>query len=124
MLRKVVHIVLSLTLLVSTTGFTITKHYCGDKVESVGVDSIPESCCEMGGCCHNESTHYQVEDDFSITVIDNHIQVPTTDILFSTVFVCLQQEIFAPGFTIFSAAESPPPLKTQVTLSLIQAYLC
>jgi hypothetical protein len=124
MLRKITHIILSFTLLVSTTGLTITKHYCGDKVESIAVDSTPESCCEMGGCCHNESAHYQVEDDFSVPVIDNQIQVPTTDILFSTVFVFLQQEAFTPDFVIFSAAESPPPLKTETFLSLHQSYLC
>jgi len=124
MLKKIAHIILSFTFLVSTTGFTITKHYCGDKVESIAVDSLPESCCEMEGCCHNEATLYQVEDDFSVPVIDSQIQASSIDILFSAVFVLIQPIKIAPDFTIFQVAESPPPLKTETFLSLRQSYLC
>ncbi|HEY9113843.1 MAG TPA: hypothetical protein VIN10_04040 [Bacteroidales bacterium] len=124
MLKKIAHIILSFTLLVSTTGFTITRHYCGDIVESIAVDSLPESCCEMSDCCHNESTFYQVEDDFSIPLIDNQIQATSLELLFSAVFVVIPQIEVASEFTLFSAAESPPPLKTVTVLSLLQSYLC
>lgn len=124
MYSKITHIILSFILLVSTTGFTITKHYCGNTLESIAIDSIPESCCEMGDCCHNETTHYQIEDDFSVTVIDNQIQISNIDLLFSAVFVVIQQEVVTSDFTIFRVAESPPPLKTETILSLIQSYLC
>jgi len=124
MLEKISHIILSFTLLVSTTGFTITRHYCGDKVESIAVDSVPESCCEMGDCCHNELTLYQVEDDFSIPVIDNQIHATSFELLFSAVFVVIPQIEVASEFMLFSVAESPPPLKTVTVLSLLQSYLC
>jgi hypothetical protein len=68
--------------------------------------------------------YFQVEDDFSVPVINNQIQVPSIDILFTLVFVFYQQEAFTPEFAIFSVAESPPPLKTVTFLSLNQSYLC
>jgi len=124
MLNKIAHIILSFTLLVSTTGFTISKHYCGDKVESIAVNSTTESCCEMPGCCHDETTFYKVNDDFSVSAIDNQIQISATDLLFSAVFIVIPQEEITAELSIPSAAESPPPLKTQITLSLFQTYLC
>ncbi len=69
MLRKFSHIILSFTLLVSTMGLVISKHYCGGDLVSVSVNHHSESCCGMGGCCKNETHIYQVKEDFSASGI-------------------------------------------------------
>ena len=73
MLRKITHIVLALFLLVSTTGITISMHYCGGEYVSTSINKEAKSCCDStGGCCENKTMHFEVEDDYVSPVqIDN-----------------------------------------------------
>ena len=65
MLRKISHIVLALFLLVSTTGITISMHYCGGKYVSTSINEEAKSCCDgTGGCCENKTLHFEVKDDY------------------------------------------------------------
>ncbi len=66
-MKRLIHILVAGLLLFTTTGFTITKHYCGDNLVEVVVNVVPESCCDMnnGGCCKNESEFFQLSDDFA-----------------------------------------------------------
>ena len=124
MFKKTAHIILALLVFISTTGMTVSKHYCGDKLESIAIDSTTDSCCEMPDCCHDETSFYKVNDDFSVPALDNQIQVSSIDLLFTTTFLAIAFEIIAPDYVIFSLAESPPPLETDSVLALIQSYLC
>jgi hypothetical protein len=65
MFRKLIHLVLTFTLILATSGITVTRHYCGDKLESISVNSIHKSCCGAN-CpfCHNITHSYKVKDNF------------------------------------------------------------
>lgn len=66
--QKITNIILSVLLLVSTTGLTIDKHYYGESLISIAVMHKAESCCEGPcNCCHNESIQIKVKDDFLIS---------------------------------------------------------
>jgi hypothetical protein len=60
-------ILLSLTYLVSTTGVTIAKHYCGGELESVSLTGAGHCCCEDGvdlqgiTCCGDEVVQLKVD---------------------------------------------------------------
>jgi hypothetical protein len=60
-------ILLSLTYLVSTTGVTIAKHYCGGELESVSLTGVGHCCCEDGvdvqgiTCCGDEVVQLKVD---------------------------------------------------------------
>ncbi|MEA1886095.1 MAG: hypothetical protein U9N72_02660 [Bacteroidota bacterium] len=54
MARKVVHIGIILMLLLTTTGISISRHYCGDNLRSTAIMHIPDACCNSGSCCHTE----------------------------------------------------------------------
>ena len=124
MFRKITHIALVLTLLIATIGFSASKHYCGDRLVSVSINSEANSCCDSGDCCHNETDYFQLNEDYVFTVIINDIQIHDIDLLFPVVFTILQAEPEAETLSGIVYSESPPPPKIQTVLSLFQAYLC
>ena len=114
MLRKFSHIILSSLLLVSTIGMVVSKHYCGDSFVSTTIYHQAESCCGDSDCCHNETSFYQVKDNFSAPVVAAPPVLAEMDIL--------GHDLFAEILT-FEISDSPPPPKIQTVLSLKQQYL-
>ena len=60
-MRQIISIVLLFSIGVSSSGFTLVKHFCGDSLEQVQLHDEVKSCCsdsdqeEMpDDCCHNE----------------------------------------------------------------------
>lgn len=69
--RKLIHIMLALTLLISTAGFALSKHYCGEVLASVSVGAESKPCCDPdtmpADCdCHSDTERAAVEDDFQL----------------------------------------------------------
>lgn len=124
MLKKITHIALGFLILVSTTGYTINRHYCGNTLETISINSKPEPCCDIDGCCHDEAEHFQVKDDFCPTINMPSVVAPEIDVLYNTTFVTYLYKIFNAEFTSFTVTEYPPPLKRNTLLSFFQAYLC
>ena len=92
MLKRISHISLSLLLLISTIGFAVSKHYCGDSLVDVALNKNADSCCDDGACCHNETLIYQLDEDFSAP------QIACAPDL---------QEIAVLGFTLFITNQIP-----------------
>lgn len=69
MLKAITNIILSLLILVSSTGIAINKHYCKNEVKSVAVYLTAESCCKAPcKCCHNETvTIKKTVEDYSFS---------------------------------------------------------
>ena len=124
MIRRILHIIIALVLLITTMGLTVSKHYCKDNLVKVSINAEAESCCDMeNGCCRNETKHYQLEEDFVSTMLVYDLPDSGIDVLFPIVFSLIQIE---PGKEIPSAiiySDLPPPPKIQTTLSLLQTYL-
>ena len=64
MLRPVTNIIMTCLLLISTTGFAVSKHYCGENLISVELKTEADACCDDGTCCHTERQLLQVDNDF------------------------------------------------------------
>lgn len=65
MLKKVSHIIVSVLLLIATTGFTTYKHYCGEELMTENVLTDQEECCDEALiCCHEEVESFQIDFDF------------------------------------------------------------
>ena len=124
MIRKISHIIFSLILLVSTMGLVISKHYCSGEMISVSVFHEEEPCCDMNGCCSNETHNYQVKDNFSTPVISTIPVLAELDILGHDLLALesLLTEPVQENTNIFTDF-SPPPKTTQTVLSLKQVYL-
>lgn len=124
MIRKIIHIAVALLLLITTMGFTVSGHYCGDSLVKLTVNAEAESCCDMeNGCCHTETEHFQLENDFvsSMVVYDLHGSNP--EMVYPLALSSLPTD---PGKTISlknNYSEHPPPPELQTLLSLLQSYL-
>lgn len=125
MLRKISHIILAFFLLVSTTGVTLSMHYCGGELVSTSINKEAKTCCDgTGGCCENKTVHFEVEDDYVSPVQVTNIQTVELDFLFSILFVLnfdlsIDEEIEQVAFY-----DSSPPPTIQTRLALLQTYLC
>ena len=48
MIRSTIHIILSLLVTVSVTGFTVNVHYCQEQLYDVAMFAPAHSCCDTG----------------------------------------------------------------------------
>jgi len=66
-MKKITHILVAGLLFFSTTGISMTKHFCGGMLKEVTIVATPSHCCgdtEMPeNCCQNESKNYVVDDE-------------------------------------------------------------
>jgi hypothetical protein len=125
MLRKTTQIILTLFLMVATTGITCSMHYCGGELVYISINNDTKSCCDSsGGCCENKTLQFVVEDDYVIPVQIENSRIVELNLLFSVLFVS-NFNLFPEGDEAFKAYDdhSPPPT-TQTRLSLLQTYLC
>lgn len=125
MFRTLSHIIIAILVLSTTTGFSISKHYCSNNLVSITINHEAESCCDMDdGCCRNETTSYQLDDDFvNTTFIDNNT-INQIDVLFPMLFIIVDDIASNYIESIYRISESPPPLKIQTVLSSLQTFLC
>ena len=128
MIRKTINIILSGLLIITTTGFSISKHYCHGNLISVAINKDAESCCgmdmEMPDHCQNEEEHIQLDEDFIYKEKqDNYVMFLP---LFSDLITLFPQFTQTPeietGLRIHSS-DIPHPPEIHTFLSLIQAYL-
>ena len=80
MIKKILHITFAFLVLICSTGFTLKKHYCQHKLESIsflptngcckseahGSCKLTTSNCE-NGCCSNELEFVHLDQDLTIT---------------------------------------------------------
>ena len=121
MFKKASHIVLSLLLLSSTMGLTISAHYCGENLKSISVVNDADSCCDIpDGCCHDESGTFRINDDFASSTFNFESRLIVSLTLDYTIPII--EELSAKYFPISTFIEPPPhPLKQ--VLSTIQVYI-
>ena len=97
--KKITSILLSAIILLTTTGFNVTKFYCGSTLKSVHVLTEPDYCCSdpnaEKGSCSTETEylkadyisttpviHQNINPDFVLALIHFSVQnilVPSTD---------------------------------------------
>ncbi len=117
------HTVLSLLLLIATTGMAVSKHYCGESLISVDFFEEAEPCCESGNCCHNETTFYQVDENFSAPVLSQLPYVTAIDLLVNMPGQLPEWNLQDVHVDFIIEKDLPPPPKIQTVLSLKQAWL-
>lgn len=99
--KQVISIVLSLLLLLSSSGLTYAQHFCGDyemmsKITlgeahlSCGMEMMSATCEDthdaMHNCCDNEYTAIDVDDNFATSSFDFQLN-PVFVIAFVSIFV-------------------------------------
>jgi len=123
MLRSLLNIIIAANLFVTTTGFTISKHYCGDDLSSIAIDQKASSCCDSS-ChkCHTEEHFVKLDQDLTTPVHFEKIQIAQTDLLVPAFFIFNQEpvnDLFASTFI----SESPPGRTGPDILTQFQSFL-
>jgi len=109
-------------MLLSSTGLTYAKHYCGDielfaeltlgeKHLSCGMNMTLDDCddtMELPGCCDNEYLQVDTDDTFAKTSFDLMPDVLWTAVL-SSVFVLEVEEGIQKDPNSFASYHPPPP---------------
>ncbi len=109
-------------MVVSTMGFTITKHYCGGDLIDLSIAGEVENCCDMEeGCCHNEQQTYQLEEDYTAPMVLNQVDYFAFVIFEIPVFLVEMQET-SNTFISYNFGESPPSRTVLHFLADIQVY--
>lgn len=118
MLHKLSNVILSLVLLLSTTGLTIDKHYCGDSMVSYSLFGKAQSCTGMDeSCCHHETNTYKLTVDYTAPVFNmsfeqNYHMMPPP----ATVYALTLLD----GFCIQDQYGSDPPPFSHTSLTSLQ----
>ncbi len=109
-MKKVVSIFLSILFLASAIGINIHSHYCGGKLESVGVIK-KKSCCDdeksmPENCCKNETNYVKVNSDYS-PAFEFHLAKTT----FSSAIIYFEftPKISFKNYSVLKNNHSPPP---------------
>lgn len=123
MLEKVIHIVVALLLILTTAGFTVSKHYCNDNLVSVSIYGDAARCNHQNhdSCCHNSINHFQVEDEFKIKQSSNLSDLTARkSLLFSATNLFATQENSLQNFQF---AVLKIPLSDQPGMAKLQRFL-
>ena len=125
MLRKIINIITIFVLLFTTTGITISKHFCGDMLVSFAVDGMAKSCCKAGcKCCHTENVSILLKSDFVAMHMSLKCDVPDYDYPFTGLPVYILSIIHDELFLKPEFTGSPPFQKTKSSRSFLQTLLC
>jgi len=100
----------------------VSKHFCGDSLISTVLFGEAEPCCDSGSCCHNESSFYQVDEDFSAPQTINTPDLQEIEVLGFTILV-FNQTPADKHFKTFQNNNSTPPSTVTEFLSLTQVFL-
>ena len=124
MMKKLIQILIVGLLFVSSTGFAVSLHFCGDHLVSVFVNSADEPCCgEDSQCCHNETDYLQMETDGLFTApvdIDSKLTISPFPIAVFSANIDHQHSF---QFSHHQQIAFSPPLSSQNSLVALQAFL-
>ena len=124
MFNKIINTGLILVLAFASMGFSVSQHYCGDRLVSVSVNETPESCCgPKGQCCQNKVIYLQLEDDFVVEFTNHNPQLFEQDFVFIST-VCIVIDDFSQNLNQqYLFADSSPPIDLSTYLASLQTYL-
>ena len=125
MLKKAAHIILAFYLLTIIVGFSVTRHYCGDRLVSTQIDVVDDcDCgCDMTcGMCEIETDYVHLGANF---VVEHNLKLnPVFDFAVLPAIIVDASELLSQENTKIFISESPHTLRVSRRLALIQSFRC
>ena len=124
-MRQIVSVLLLFSLLISSAGFTLSKHFCGEELAHVTLNET-KTCCDSeedmpSDCCHDEVDQLLL-DDFQL----DHQSLQLQPCTFFTLGVVTQYLSFSPKSNVlpspWTTFHSPPLPNIDVYLR-VQSFL-
>jgi hypothetical protein len=124
MLKVFLNITVAINLLISMTGFTLSKHYCGDELVSFSIDKEAKSCCGTA-CekCRNESKYFKLDERTTSPVISQQIQTPVINLSFPVLSLLNSSNTQSNFCSFIYPTESPPGKDVNHSSSYLQTFL-
>jgi len=129
MIRKVSHIAFATLLVILTTGFSVSKHYCRGTLVKVSLFAEQSAgcrnnkkACSRKNCCHNEHQFFQLHETYTTPAIRDTVQFfPVTLAIIDLNLLMPESDQFI-SLNYFSKAESPPPPDIMTILTSLQIF--
>lgn len=124
-MRKLVNILLVFLLLFSTAGVAISKHYCGELLQSISVNGPAKSCCESQemteGCC-SEEVSFDKADELQLSQLNLNLSF-SPYILYYTASSLFNFSLEQTDQNYFISYFDSPPTAEQEIFVLVQSFL-
>jgi hypothetical protein len=123
MLKKILHISISILLVAATTGVTINKHYSGGKLYSFSITGKAQSCCETDcNCCENSTDTFRLTADYLISTNPHPCDEPFTELC--DIFYIAEQNLYHTSqYQSFLKVHEKFPLSDPDTRAQLQSFL-
>ncbi len=113
--------ILSIALLIATTGMSICTHYCGESLKSVKAALDTSACCDKKTeCCHDELSTFRLDCEFESSEHKTDFTQVAKFIPRPSIYT---EEELPVNVTSISFFEGPLPPNTQKLLSNLQVYI-
>lgn len=125
-MRRTFNILLSLSLVIATTGLSISKHYCGSLLIGTNIGTEVKNCnMDMGidmGCCDEKTETLVVDDDFQLTKHTVNI-VPEYDLLVSYLVISWLSTSDNSSIPHLISFDTGPPVPAEPLYLQVQSFL-
>ena len=131
MIHRFLHIIISLTLLLSTSGVTVTAYFCQDNLSGLSLfspkeckSSVKACCLKSKGkkkCCTSDSEFFKIDIDQQLSKISDYTDIDFDDI---NVPVATQENDKPINFAVAQAYLYRPPPLIKDRSTLYQVFLC
>ncbi|MEI6765300.1 MAG: hypothetical protein WCM76_06635 [Bacteroidota bacterium] len=119
MLKKSLHIIVILILLISTSGVIIDRHFCGNSLVSTTLGKSAD-CCKDHSCCRHEIHFYKIGDSFQSSQVSMLCQAPVDTAACPVLVSFLSEPVSAPVLSCIT--ETSPP-EYRYAPSFLQVFL-
>ena len=140
MAAKFLHIILALSVLFSTTGFTLRKHFCQEELQDVSLFAKAESCqlsqtapCQGAshhcgshsdkddnGCCNNTAKYYKLDQEKQAQSFEfKSLKAP---VLLAAVLVVFNIQLPADEAQFLTYQTYKPPIVCHDFQSMLQTF--
>ncbi len=139
MIAKIFHIILSAAVFFSTTGFTLSHHFCQNELANTAIfvksgchKSSHQGCAESGhcskhqdddknNCCNDEAQYFKLDQDKQVPSSSGIDLVKKPELL-AAVLVLFQIEMPAAGNHSLTCQVYKPPIVCDDFQSLLQTF--
>ncbi|MBV6643929.1 MAG: hypothetical protein KI790_00680 [Cyclobacteriaceae bacterium] len=126
-IRQILHLSLATLILVSSTSFTVYKHYCMGRLQAVSIFTEPHVCMSESGdsqnclpdCCNDTSEEVHANDEAGI--ISNNQSLQDAQLV-PVVYVLIEEIISPSNDSTFPRAYKPPLIANYIP-AVIQIFL-
>ncbi len=125
-MRRIFHMLMCFTLVVATTGISISKHFCGSALVRTSLGTEVKSCMpgmDMDtGCCDEKTETLVLDDDYQL--VKHQIDIaPEYDLLIAYLVTETVGEDAPFDTSLLYPVDTGPPVEADPLYLMVQSFL-